>query len=227
MIMYAGQIVEQASGSSSSTTQSTLHGGSSRAPCLSSRATSARSGKAAYGDPGPAPDLVNPPEPAGSQRAARTRTTTTPARRSSRSCARCVPATGSAPRIRRASARASARRLTRELRDLLIERRAPRVDNLEKHFPIRAGSSGKDRRRGEGGRRRYFEVAEGETLGLVGESGSGKSTTGYCILQLVKPTRARSASWEGAHRAPREELRRMRREMQIVFQDPYASLDPG
>jgi ABC-type oligopeptide transport system ATPase subunit len=72
-----------------------------------------------------------------------------------------------------------------------------------------------------------FEIAEGETLGLVGESGSGKSTTGFCILQLVKPT-------EGSIRLmgkeltelPREELRRMRREMQIVFQDPYSSLDP-
>ncbi|HEX2111476.1 MAG TPA: ATP-binding cassette domain-containing protein [Gaiellaceae bacterium] len=72
-----------------------------------------------------------------------------------------------------------------------------------------------------------FEIREGETLGLVGESGSGKSTTGYCILQLLRPT-------SGSVRFQREELttlkgedlRRMRRDMQIVFQDPYASLNP-
>jgi oligopeptide transport system ATP-binding protein len=72
-----------------------------------------------------------------------------------------------------------------------------------------------------------FEIREGETLGLVGESGSGKSTTGYCILQLLRPT-------SGSIRFQRQELttlkgedlRRMRRDMQIVFQDPYASLNP-
>jgi oligopeptide transport system ATP-binding protein len=72
-----------------------------------------------------------------------------------------------------------------------------------------------------------LDVARRETLGLVGESGSGKSTTGYCILQLVKPTSG-SIKFLGKEltELPREELRRMRREMQIVFQDPYASLDP-
>jgi oligopeptide transport system ATP-binding protein len=72
-----------------------------------------------------------------------------------------------------------------------------------------------------------FEIDEGETLGLVGESGSGKSTTGYCILQLLKPTGG-SIRFLGKELVGmgREELRRMRREMQIVFQDPYASLDP-
>ena len=72
-----------------------------------------------------------------------------------------------------------------------------------------------------------FEIAEGETLGLVGESGSGKSTTGYCILQLLKPT-AGSVRFMDKELTEigREDLRRMRREMQIVFQDPYSSLDP-
>ncbi len=72
-----------------------------------------------------------------------------------------------------------------------------------------------------------FDIAEGKTLGLVGESGSGKSTTGYCILQLIKPT-AGSILFKGQELTElgREDLRRMRREMQIVFQDPYASLDP-
>jgi oligopeptide transport system ATP-binding protein len=72
-----------------------------------------------------------------------------------------------------------------------------------------------------------FEIEEGKTLGLVGESGSGKSTTGYCILQLLKPT-AGSIRFQGKELTDlgREEIRRMRREMQIVFQDPYSSLDP-
>ncbi len=72
-----------------------------------------------------------------------------------------------------------------------------------------------------------FEIVEGETLGLVGESGSGKSTTGYCILQLVKPT-AGAVIFQGADLTTvgRGELRRARREMQIVFQDPYSSLNP-
>jgi oligopeptide transport system ATP-binding protein len=72
-----------------------------------------------------------------------------------------------------------------------------------------------------------FEIEEGQTLGLVGESGSGKSTTGYCILQLLKPT-AGSIRFQGQELTGlgREGMRRMRREMQIVFQDPYSSLDP-
>ena len=72
-----------------------------------------------------------------------------------------------------------------------------------------------------------FDIRQGETLGLVGESGSGKSTTGYCILQLIKPTSG-SVKFDGTELTSlgREDLRRMRREMQIVFQDPYSSLDP-
>jgi len=72
-----------------------------------------------------------------------------------------------------------------------------------------------------------FEIYPGEKLGLVGESGSGKSTTGYCVLQLLKPTEG-SVNFLGRELTTlkREELREMRREMQIVFQDPYASLNP-
>jgi oligopeptide transport system ATP-binding protein len=102
------------------------------------------------------------------------------------------------------------------------------VSELEKHFPIRKGVLVE---RTVGAVKAVdgvsFEVAEGETLGLVGESGSGKSTTGYCILQLLKPTSG-SIRFMGKELTElgREDLRRMRREMQIVFQDPYASLDP-
>src|ERR671925_743011 len=102
------------------------------------------------------------------------------------------------------------------------------VKELEKHFPIRKGILIE---RTVGHVKAVdgvsFDIAEGETLGLVGESGSGKSTTGYCILQLLKPTGGK-VQFMGKELTEigREDLRRMRREMQIVFQDPYSSLDP-
>jgi oligopeptide transport system ATP-binding protein len=102
------------------------------------------------------------------------------------------------------------------------------VTDLHKHFPVKQGIL-IERTVGEvkAVDGVTFEIREGETLGLVGESGSGKSTTGYCILQLLKPTSG-SIRFLGQELTTlgREDLRRMRREMQIVFQDPYSSLDP-
>jgi oligopeptide transport system ATP-binding protein len=102
------------------------------------------------------------------------------------------------------------------------------VSDLKVHFPIRRGLLF-DRTVGhvkavDGV---SFEIEQGKTLGLVGESGSGKSTTAYAALQLVRPT-AGSVRFLGREltRLRGEELRRTRREMQIVFQDPYASLNP-
>jgi oligopeptide transport system ATP-binding protein len=101
------------------------------------------------------------------------------------------------------------------------------VHDLMMHFPIYRGVI----RRQVGAVRAVdgvsFNVKRGETLGLVGESGCGKSTTGRTILQLYKPT-AGTVTFDGIDLVALkgEQLRKMRRKMQMIFQDPYASLNP-
>ena len=103
-----------------------------------------------------------------------------------------------------------------------------KVRNLKKYFPINSGFLVQ---RQTGAVKAVdgldFDVFQGETLGLVGESGCGKSTTGRTILQLYRPTEG-TVDFEGKDLAKMqgEELRKMRRKMQMIFQDPYASLNP-
>ncbi len=102
-----------------------------------------------------------------------------------------------------------------------------KVEGLKKHFPIRRGVFQRQVGAVKAVDGVSFEVRQGETLGLVGESGCGKSTTGRVILQLYPPT-AGHVYFEGVDLTSLkgEALRQMRRKMQMIFQDPYASLDP-
>jgi oligopeptide/dipeptide ABC transporter ATP-binding protein len=102
-----------------------------------------------------------------------------------------------------------------------------RVSNLEKKFPIQRGMFKRTVGHIHAVDGISFEIAAGETLGLVGESGCGKSTTARLILRLLDPT-AGEIFFDGKeiHAMTREEIRAVRKDMQIVFQDPYASLNP-
>ena len=102
-----------------------------------------------------------------------------------------------------------------------------RVRDLTKHFPIRKGLLSRTVGMVKALDGISFDVHEGEVLGLVGESGCGKTTAGRSILQLVPPTSG-SVQFDGQELVglSRRALRPLRRQMQIVFQDPYSSLNP-
>jgi oligopeptide transport system ATP-binding protein len=101
------------------------------------------------------------------------------------------------------------------------------VRNLKKHFAIAGGVFSRvvDKVHAVDGV--SFDIGKGETLGLVGESGCGKSTTGRCILRLIEPSSG-EVWFQGSDvtRLGTDALRSLRRDMQIIFQDPYASLNP-
>jgi oligopeptide/dipeptide ABC transporter ATP-binding protein len=102
-----------------------------------------------------------------------------------------------------------------------------RVENLVKHFEVGGGLFGGRPAVVKAVDGVSFEIGRGETLGLVGESGCGKTTTGRCILRLEPPTGGR-VIFEGRDLSTLSaaELRGMRRRMQVIFQDPYSSLNP-
>lgn len=111
--------------------------------------------------------------------------------------------------------------MTEERTDLIS------VRNLKKYFPVGRGLIGDRGLTVKAVDGITFAIRRGETFGLVGESGCGKSTTGRCILRLVEPTSG-EVSFEGLDLLGLgvEAMRRIRRDMQIIFQDPYSSLNP-
>lgn len=102
-----------------------------------------------------------------------------------------------------------------------------RIENLKKHFPIKKGLLSRTVGHVKAVDGVSFSIYEGETFGLVGESGCGKSTTGRMVLRLMNPSEGNVIfRGENILELPKDRMQKLRREMQIIFQDPYSSLDP-
>ena len=131
---------------------------------------------------------------------------------------------------RRRSAREHARATSsRHGRERWPTSRCCRSRGLQKHFPVTQGHAAPQGRRGAGPSTASTSTCTpGETLGLVGESGCGKTTTGRLLIRLLEPTGGSDRLRRPGHHAPvgSGELRPLRRDMQMIFQDPYSSLNP-
>jgi oligopeptide/dipeptide ABC transporter ATP-binding protein len=102
-----------------------------------------------------------------------------------------------------------------------------KVEDLKVHFPIRKGLWTRPKSLVHAVDGVSFSLKSGETLGIVGESGCGKTTTGMAVMRLIQPTSGRiTFQNRDITRVPYSRLREMRRQMQIIFQDPYSSLNP-
>jgi peptide/nickel transport system ATP-binding protein/oligopeptide transport system ATP-binding protein len=102
-----------------------------------------------------------------------------------------------------------------------------RVENLKKYFPVRAGVMQRVVANVQAVDDVSFAIKKGETLGMVGESGCGKTTVGRTMLRLIEPTAGAVIYGDkDIFKLPANEVKAIRRDMQIIFQDPYASLDP-
>src|SRR3954447_2398092 len=101
------------------------------------------------------------------------------------------------------------------------------VRNLKKYYPVGAGLLGRVREHVKAIDDVSLDVENGETVGLVGESGCGKTSLGRCVVRLIEPTGG-SITFEGQELSTLSgaAMREMRRKMQMIFQDPYASLNP-
>lgn len=125
------------------------------------------------------------------------------------------------------SAEISKEEIVQRNKELSIVQPLLSVENLEVHFPIRKGIFGKVSGYVKAVDGISFDVKPGETLGLVGESGCGKTTTGRALLRLVEPTGG-SVRFDGKdiRSLQANDMKAMRKDMQIIFQDPYSSLNP-
>jgi len=102
-----------------------------------------------------------------------------------------------------------------------------RLENLKKYYPVKKGMLGQKKQFVKAVDDLSLEVYEGEVLGIVGESGCGKSTTGKLIARLIEPSEGKILfQGKDISKFKRSEMRSIRKDMQVVFQDPYASLNP-